>query len=148
MSVDGTIFRKRLSFTRAPDWVQCELCQRAGEHLPARFVVAVDDESDRPPPVESKTLRLLCIDCSALVEARSTLPSGSAGQISSRPSNQFWGGRCQEDRRGGFKGGGKGPAETRRPLCISPFCIHRWQIGSIRTLRQALEVGGSRRAAG
>jgi hypothetical protein len=68
MRVDGTIFRKRLSFTRAPDWVQCELCQRAGEHLPARFVVAVDDESDRPPPVESKTLRLLCIDCSALVE--------------------------------------------------------------------------------
>jgi len=31
-------------------------------------VVAVDDESDPPPPIESKTLRLLCIDCSALVE--------------------------------------------------------------------------------
>jgi hypothetical protein len=68
MSVDHTIFKKRLSFTRAPDWVQCELCQRNGEHLPARFVVAVDDESDRPPPIESRTLRLLCIDCSALVE--------------------------------------------------------------------------------
>ncbi len=68
MSVDHRIFKKRLSFTRAPDWVQCELCQRNGEHLPARFVVAVDDESDRPPPIESRTLRLLCIDCSALVE--------------------------------------------------------------------------------
>ena len=68
MGVDHAIFKKRLSFTRAPDWVQCELCQRNGEHLPARFVVAVDDESDRPPPIESRTLRLLCIDCSALVE--------------------------------------------------------------------------------
>jgi hypothetical protein len=68
MSVDQTIFRKRLSFRRAPDWVQCELCQRNGENLPARFVVAVDDESDRPPPVESRALRLLCVDCSALVE--------------------------------------------------------------------------------
>jgi len=68
MRVDRTVFRKRLSFRRAPDWVQCELCQRNGEHLPARFVVAVDDESDRPPPIESRTLRLLCVDCSALVE--------------------------------------------------------------------------------
>jgi hypothetical protein len=68
MSGNRTIFRKRLAFRRAPDWVQCELCQRNGEHLPARFVVAVDDESDPPPPIESKTLRLLCIDCSALVE--------------------------------------------------------------------------------
>jgi hypothetical protein len=66
--VDGPIFKKRLSFRRAPDWVQCELCQRKGERLPARFVVAVDDESDREPPVDSKTLRLLCVDCSALVE--------------------------------------------------------------------------------
>lgn len=68
MSVDQPVFRKRLSFRRAPDWVQCELCQRNGEHLPARFVVALDDESDRPPPVESRALRLLCVDCSALVE--------------------------------------------------------------------------------
>src|SRR5713226_950499 len=66
MNVDRPIFKQRLSFRRAPDWVQCELCQRNGEHLPARFVVAVDDESDRPPPIESRTLRLLCIDCSAL----------------------------------------------------------------------------------
>lgn len=67
-SMDGPVFRKRPSFKRAPDWVQCELCQRNGERLPARFVVAVDDESDRPQPVDSKTLRLLCVDCSALVE--------------------------------------------------------------------------------
>ncbi len=66
--MDGPIFKKRLSFRRAPDWVQCELCQRKGERLPARFVVAVDDESDREPPVDAKTLRLLCVDCSALVE--------------------------------------------------------------------------------
>jgi len=66
--VEKTVFKKRLSFTRAPDWIKCELCQRNGEHLPARFVVAVDDEADRPPPTDSKTLRLLCVDCSALVE--------------------------------------------------------------------------------
>jgi hypothetical protein len=67
-TMDGSIFRKRLSFQRAPEWVQCELCQRNGERLPARFVIAVDDESDPPPTLESKTLRLLCLDCSALVE--------------------------------------------------------------------------------
>jgi hypothetical protein len=67
-NVGHTIFKKRLSFTQAPDWVQCELCLRNGEHLPPRFVVAVDDESDPPPTIDSKTLRLLCIDCSALVE--------------------------------------------------------------------------------
>ena len=66
--VDRSVFRKRISFKRAPEWVQCELCQRNGERLPARFVIAVDDESDPPPPLESKTLRLLCLDCSALVE--------------------------------------------------------------------------------
>ena len=66
--VDRSIFRKRISFKRAPEWVQCELCQRNGERLPARFVIAVDDESDPPSPLESKTLRLLCLDCSALVE--------------------------------------------------------------------------------
>ena len=66
--VDRPVFKKRLSFRRAPDWVQCELCQRKGPSLPARFVVAVDDEENRPAPVESNTLVLLCVDCSALVE--------------------------------------------------------------------------------
>ncbi len=68
MGVDHPIFRKRLSYRRAPDWVQCELCQRKGPSLPARFVVAVDDEESEQTLVESNTLVLLCIDCSALVE--------------------------------------------------------------------------------
>jgi hypothetical protein len=66
--VDHPIFKKRLSFTRAPDWVKCELCQRKGPNLPARFVVAVNDEENRPTLVESNTLVLLCVDCSALVD--------------------------------------------------------------------------------
>jgi hypothetical protein len=68
MSVDRPIFRKRLSYRRAPDWIQCELCQRKGPSLPARFVVAVDDEESQPAAADSNTLVLLCIDCSALVE--------------------------------------------------------------------------------
>lgn len=78
MSAGRPIFRKRLSFKRAPDWVQCELCQRKGSHLPARFVMAIDDEEaeakiDAEADPEAKApaasaLRLLCVDCSALVE--------------------------------------------------------------------------------
>ncbi len=68
MGANRPIFRKRLSYRRAPDWVQCELCQRKGPHLPARFVVAVDDEEGEQAPSESNTLVLLCIDCSALAE--------------------------------------------------------------------------------
>ncbi|HZO81065.1 MAG TPA: hypothetical protein VFB33_05175 [Candidatus Binataceae bacterium] len=68
MSADHPVFKKRLPYRRAPDWVKCELCQRNAPHLPARFVVAVNEEADEQPPVESNSLVLLCIDCSALVE--------------------------------------------------------------------------------
>jgi hypothetical protein len=68
MGGEHPIFKKRLSYRRAPDWVQCELCQRRGPNLPARFVVAVDDEESRQTPAESNTLVLLCVDCSALAD--------------------------------------------------------------------------------
>lgn len=68
MAASRPIFKKRLSYARAPHWVQCELCERKGPSLPARFVVAVDDEEPRKTPPESNTLVLLCVDCSALVE--------------------------------------------------------------------------------
>jgi hypothetical protein len=50
---------------RAPGWIQCELCERQGIHPPARFVMAIDEESGQRAAV---ALRLLCVDCSALVE--------------------------------------------------------------------------------
>lgn len=75
MGVDRVIFRKHLAFRRAPDWVQCELCERKGPRLPARFVMAVNEEEagqEQAPaeqaPAESNTLVLLCVDCSALVD--------------------------------------------------------------------------------
>jgi hypothetical protein len=65
--LDRHIFIKRLLFRRAPAWVQCELCQRSGEPMPERFVVAMD-AADTPQPIESKLTRQLCVDCSALVD--------------------------------------------------------------------------------
>jgi hypothetical protein len=63
------LFRKRMIFRRAPDWIQCELCERHGARLPARFVMAVDEEeSEGVPSAGASALRLLCADCSALVE--------------------------------------------------------------------------------
>ncbi len=67
--VERRLFRKRLLFRRAPDWIQCELCERQGAHLPARFVMAVEEEeSIEKPSVGASALRLLCPDCSALVD--------------------------------------------------------------------------------
>jgi len=54
---------------RAPQWIQCELCERQGAYPPTRFVMAVDEaESEGKGSAAASALRLLCSDCSALVE--------------------------------------------------------------------------------
>ena len=67
--MERRLFRKRLLFRRAPDWVQCELCERQGAQMPARLVMAVDDEDSGEKTLAGvSALRLLCADCSALVD--------------------------------------------------------------------------------
>jgi hypothetical protein len=61
-------FNKRL-IPRAPGWIHCELCERQCAHLPTRFVMAIDEEEVGGNTSDaSGALRLLCTDCSALVD--------------------------------------------------------------------------------
>jgi len=67
--VNAILLNEGLPLKRAPGWIQCELCERQGAHLPPRFVMAVDEEeTEGKASPASSLLRLLCADCSALVD--------------------------------------------------------------------------------